>query len=443
MTALFLLHLLPVAHAAESGDAASAPMLIGGVVLAVVAVAAVMFQKPANGMLAGAGVGALASAYLTAQHLVAKGGGASMCNVSSLINCDVVNTSKYSEILGFPIALYGLGFYAAMGFLAFRSKTGGSGTAPALLLLGSIGAVGYDVFLAWKSYELGAICIFCAGTWALNILLLAGSARLVSTLKDGFGASLARALTVDAGPTLVAGLLVFIGGVMVVRSQAGAPSATAGSGGNPLAGLVENVTGRIELDGTEPVRGDPSARFTLVEYADYQCGHCGLMAPVLKKILDNNRDVKLIFKNYPLDQECNQYVDRAMHPWACNAARAAECARVQGRFWELSEAMFANQEFLSPDDIRFMAEKAGLDMPAFTECLASSASLDAVKADIEGGALAHIHGTPSIFLLGAYGDKWVKLEVDPGDGDRMQAFLTAAREGKPLPTPVDHPPHPE
>ena len=443
MHALLLLTFLPMAHAAESAGSTTGTALIAGILLTVLVVAVAVLRKPAEGMILAATVGALASVYLTSQHLVATGGGSSICNVSSLIDCDKVNTSPYSTIFGISIAPYGLGFYAGMAYLAMQSRAGRAGTVPALLLLGSVGAVGYDVFLAWQSYRVGAICLFCAATWAINVLLLVASLRLSRQLEGGFVAALLRALARDLLPALAAGLSVFILGVLVVRAQAGASSPSAAEGGNPLAGIAQNVRGRIELDGTEPVRGDPSARFTLVEYADYQCPHCGLMSPVLKKLLDANRDVKLLFKNYPLDQECNPYVQRKMHEWACNAARAAECARVQGRFWELSEAMFGNQEYLSPDDIRFMAERAGIEPGAFAECLASAASLEAVKADIEGGAIAQIDGTPALFLLGAYGDKWVKLEVGPDDGDRIQALITAAREGKPLPTPVDPEPYPE
>jgi protein-disulfide isomerase/uncharacterized membrane protein len=443
MHSLFLLTLLPAAHAAETAGPASGPALIAGVALVVVAVAVAVFRKPADGLVFAAGMGALATVYLTSQHVVAMAGGSSICNVSSVINCDLVNTSKYSEIFGISIALYGLGFYAGMGYLAVQSRAGRVGTAPALMLLGALGAVGYDVFLAWKSWQLGAVCVFCAATWAINVILLIGSAQLARGLEGGFGAALGRAIAADAGPALVSGLVVFILGVLVVRAQEPGNSPSTAGGGNPLAGIAVNVSGRIELDGTEPVRGAPSARFTLVEFADYQCPHCGLMAPVLKKVLDKNADVKLLFKNYPLDQECNAYVQRAMHPWACNAARAAECARVQGRFWELSEAMFGNQEYLSPDDVRFMANRAGIDVALFNECVASAASLEAVKADIEGGAVAQIDGTPSIFLLGAYGEKWVKLDVGPGDGERIEAFLAAAREGKPLPAPTDPEPYPE
>lgn len=441
MFGTLLLALVPAAHAAEGAAGAPASALMAGAALTVLAVAIVMVRRPVNGMIAAAGVGAMASVYLTVQHFVAQNGGSSMCNASAVINCDAVNRSPYSEIAGTPIALFGLGFYAAMGYLAFRTKAGRSGSAPALLLLGALGAVGYDVFLAYQSYEMGKLCIFCATTWAMNVVLLGGSTALVKRMPAPRGQGFATAFAQDALPASLMGLGVFVVGVLIVKMEAGVPSLSPAV--DTFSDLVENMRGEMTLDGTEPVRGDPAAKFTLVEFADYECPHCGLMSPVLKRVLEANRDVKLLFKHYPLSQDCNRHMQHAMHPMACGAAAAAECARVQGRFWELSEQMFLNREFLSDDDIRFMANSVGLDLPALTQCLASPAAMDAVKADIEAGATAKIDGTPSVFLLGAYDDRWVRLNVGAGDEDRMTAFFAYLRAGKPPPTPTEPAPQPE
>jgi protein-disulfide isomerase/uncharacterized membrane protein len=447
MLGSLLLALVPAAHAADGSVGMPQTLSIVAVVLGVLVVAALLFRSAVDGLLGGAVVGALASVYLTVDHFIVMHGGKSVCNVSSVVNCEAASLSKYAELNGIAISLYGLGFYAAMGYLAFRSKMGRSATAPTLLLLGALGAVGYDGFLAYKSAtEIKALCIFCAGTWTINVLMLGAAAALVRRLQTSFVDALGKAVAEDAGPGLVLGLAVFILGVMVVRNQEGG----GGLGGaattttpNAFSGLVERVRGRIVTDGTEPVHGDPAARFTLVEFADYQCPHCAAMAPVLKKFLEENKDVKLLFKNYPLDNGCNAHMGRAMHPWACGAAASAECARLQGKFWELSEAMFSNQEYLAPDDIKFMAERAGLDVPTFTDCVASTAAMDAVKADVEAGFAAEIDGTPSIFLLGAYGDSWVKLNIGPGDREKLAAFFAAARAGQALPVPAEPEPLPE
>ncbi len=434
-----LLALVPSALAADGIGQLPAPVLVGGAVLVATVVAAVAVRDAAAGILAAAASGALASVYLTVQHHVARAGGESICNVSSVINCDKINTSPQSELGGVPIALFGLGFYAAMAFLAWASRGEKGKTAGALLLVGGIIAVGYDIFLAWASYQAGAICIFCALTWALNLVILVSAARLAKASDLPLGTALGKGLGDHGGVAVVVGLTVFIVGVVVSRPGAGGGVATGGV--DDFSGLYELPHGRVVLDGTEPVRGNPAARFTLLEWADYQCPHCGIMAPVLKSIVDSNDDVKMLFKNYPINSGCNPFVQAAGHEYACAAAAAAECARLQGRFWELSEAMFKNQSYLSPPDIRFMAERQGIDLPSFDACVSSAAAADAVKADVESGGLAEIEGTPSIFLLGTHGDQWVRLTIGPADKDRVNAMLAAARAGRALPAPPPAPPH--
>lgn len=447
MFGTMILALVPAAFAAEgASEGASASLLIGGALFAVLAVGVVMAQRPLLGLMAAAGVGALTTVYLTVQHFVAMHGGSSICNVSSVINCDAVNTSQYSELYGIPIALYGLGVYAAMGYLAFRVHAGRTQAALALLVVGAGLSVAFDVYLAWASVQVGALCVLCALSWTMNVALFIGSLGLVRKSELSFVDALGKAVADDAGPAVIMGLAVFIVGVLVVRNQEGArASGTVTASGEVQlpAGVVENVRGTITLDGTEPVRGDPAARYSIVEWADYECPHCGAVAPVLKKFLAKNPDVKLSFKNYPLSMDCNPYMQRPMHPYACGAAAAAECARIQGRFWELSEAMFQNQQYLSPEDIRFMAERAGLDVPSFEQCVQSAAAAEAVKADIEAGAATKLDGTPAIFVHGLYGDKWVKLNIGPGDAELLQTIFDTARAGKPLPTPVDPEPWPE
>lgn len=445
MLGSLLLALVPVAHAADSSVGFPQSVSIAAVVLGVLVVVALLFRSAVDGLLAGTVVGALASVYLTVDHFIVMHGGKSVCNVSSVVNCEAASLSKYAELNGIAISLYGLGFYAAMGYLAFRSKMGRSATAPTLLLLGALGAVGYDVFLAYKSaVEIKALCIFCAGTWTINVLLLGAAWVMVKRMQTSFVDALGKAVAEDAGPGLVLGLAVFIVGVMVVRNQEGGGMSTSGAATpNAFAGMVERVRGRVVIDGTEPVHGDPAAKYTLVEFADYQCPHCAAMAPVLHKFVEENKDVKLLFKNYPLDSGCNAHMGRAMHPWACGAAASAECARLQGKFWDLSAAMFANQEYLSPDDIKFMAERAAIDIAPFQECVASPAAMDAVKADVEAGFAAQIDGTPAVFLLGAYGDSWVKLNIGPGDRERIVGFFEAVRAGQALPVPTEPEPFPE
>ncbi len=426
----------PGAALAAEGDLPPA-MLIGGLTLGVVLCGALIAFKRTLGLLITAQYGALLAIYLAHQHREALTGGTSICNISSVINCDVVNTSRYAEVAGVPIAILGFAFYAAIAYLALNAVRGKSERAVGMIMVLSVLAVGYDIFLAYASYSLGAICLFCTATWAVNVLLLVGS-----TLANG-GHSPLPAVQSEAGGTVIVGLAALILGVLAYQGGTGAKPGTAASENGTaaaldLATLYEQPVGQITLDGTEPMKGDPNAAYTFVEWADFECPHCAVMFPIMEEILTANKDTRLFYKHYPISENCNRFVQGERHQNACAAAKAAECARLQGRFWELSGQMFKNQEFLGPDDIRFMAKEVGLESKTFESCMIDPATAQAVVADVEGGGTAKINGTPSIFLQGPFGDQWVRVI---GGREAIETILVAARSGKPMPPPG--PPNPE
>lgn len=431
-----MLMLLTVAPAlASDGGSSGSTSLVAGLVVLVLACAALVATMRPIGVLVTALAGAGLAAYLAHDHLAAQSGADSLCNINETWNCALVNTSAWSELLGVPIALYGFGVYCALAWLALRWSQG-KADAPALIAIGAAGAVAFDVFLGLQMLNLGAGCVLCLTTYGLNLVLLTGA--VLGARSAGFGPSLSSAFGNHAAVAAIVGLAAYLGALMVYRS--GGEVETVGGGGTAqvaatdLSKFYERVDGTIEYDASQPVYGDPAARFTLVEWADFQCPHCQWMYGQLHDLLADpaNKDVKLVYRNYPISNQCNRFVGQAGHTHACTAAASGECAREQGRFWELAGAMFKNQEYLSPSDVKFMVEQNGMDAAAFEACLAKPETGAAVLADIEAGGKAGVQGTPSVYLLGAFGDKWVRLKADK---DEMAAVLAAARAGTPLPAP--------
>ncbi len=419
----------------EIPPAALVAMLSTGVLLC----AGLVAYRRALGLLITSQYGALLAIYLAHQHRVVLTGGTSICNISSLISCDTVNGSRFAEIAGVPIAVFGFAFYVAVGYLAFKFFRGGAERAPAMIMVLCVMAVGFDIYLAWASYSLGAICLFCAATWAVNVILLVGS-----TLSAR-GTSVVAAVTEEASSTVIAGLGALILGVLAYQGggqpqagPSGGAASKADASPSDLGSLYELAGGPITLDGTEPLKGDPNAKYTFVEWADFQCPHCAVMFPVMEELLAANKDMNLYYKSYPISDACNRFVEGLRHENACKAAAAAECGRQQGRFWEFAGQMFKNQEYLGADDLRFMAEQVGLEPKAFETCMADPATAQSVVADVEAGGTAQINGTPSIFLKGPFGDQWVRVI---GGKEAIETILQAARSGKPLPAPA--PPNPE
>jgi protein-disulfide isomerase len=100
--------------------------------------------------------------------------------------------------------------------------------------------------------------------------------------------------------------------------------------------------------------------------------------------------VRLVFRNFPLP----------FHSKAPKAAEAGLCANEQGKFWEMHDQMFGNQQALSPDDLKASAKKLGLDSAKFDSCLDSSKYAAQVKKDAEAGKEAGVSGTPAFFING-------------------------------------------
>ncbi|MDH3625270.1 MAG: DsbA family protein [Myxococcales bacterium] len=138
-----------------------------------------------------------------------------------------------------------------------------------------------------------------------------------------------------------------------------------------------------------PFRGSPMAPVTIYEFSDFQCPHCRLAAPYLKKIVDDsNGKVKLVFKQYPLPG----------HPKAREAAKAAIAADRQGKFWEMHDLIFRNQAKLETANFENYAKELGLDLERFRVDVKSKEVEAKVDADRAEGKKVGVDSTPSIYV---------------------------------------------
>lgn len=149
---------------------------------------------------------------------------------------------------------------------------------------------------------------------------------------------------------------------------------------------------KVSIDTTKaPVRGEPMAKISIVEFSDFECPHCGAAHPVLTRVLGEFQGkANLAFKHFPLDSHKN----------AGPAARASVAAQAQGKFWEMADQLFENQRALTPEKIREIAKKIGLDMAKFDAAIASESVRERVEADKREGTKVGIQGTPTFYING-------------------------------------------
>jgi len=170
-----------------------------------------------------------------------------------------------------------------------------------------------------------------------------------------------------------------------------------------LAGLAASACGRYgAIDLREAPRlGPDGAPTEIVVYSDFQCGFCKRAAAELNRLHAKYPGrLEVRFKHYPIEY----------HEQATNAAHAAEAARLQGKFWEMHDLLFANAGSLGEEGIYAeLAKRVGLDMERFTADLVAPKTAARVAADRAEGDAIGVDGTP-FFLVnkrafyGSYSD---------------------------------------
>jgi len=202
-------------------------------------------------------------------------------------------------------------------------------------------------------------------------------------------------------------------GLLATLSETNAAKKEPRRSGEPV-----EVTGQVPASlllgpADAPTRGAPKARFTLVEFGDFECRSCARAQPALRDLLQRRRsDLRLVFRHCPL-------ID--LHPAALAAARLAEAARRQNRFWEIHDALYKQQAtWPTARDVNAalhaVAASGGLDpkvLPADLHAARSSASggdLDRrIEADMEAAGDASVNTTPAFFLITPTRRVWVAV----------------------------------
>jgi protein-disulfide isomerase len=178
----------------------------------------------------------------------------------------------------------------------------------------------------------------------------------------------------------------------IVEEGARAPvmiAAPAAAPAGAAAAAPSAVAGKVTVRPDDPAKGPAVAPVTVVLFSDFQCPFCGRVEPTLKQIEQAYPGkVRIVWKHLPL----------GFHPNALPAAKAAEAARAQGKFWELHDRLFAEQAALSDAAYRESAKELRLDLARFEQDLASTATAQRIAEDQKEATAAGATGTPTAFV---------------------------------------------
>lgn len=203
---------------------------------------------------------------------------------------------------------------------------------------------------------------------------------------------------------ILAAIAVLLGGIYFLTGSSNDSGAQGGEAGTL----------------TNHVKGEGASGVTLTEYGDFECPACAQYYPIVKQVYEKYKgDIKLQFRNFPLFQ---------IHQNAIAAARAAEAADMQGKFWEMHDKLYENQQAWttsrSPqNEFEGYAKELGLNVEKFKTDLKSRTTNDRVQADIREGNRLKVESTPTFFIDG-------KKISNPGGLEDFNKVIEAAIEQK-------------
>ena len=358
--------------------------------------------------------------------------GTSGCTVNEWISCDAVLSTKFATMFGIPVAWLGFLFYfwAALTLLVamIRKDTQRSAASVSAVLIGTIIAVLFSIYKAVQLIILEKLCPLCLGMYVINfsiLLLLIKTAGLsyrrigifvFEYLKSSSG--LNSKLTFSPRPVLYSIAIVWIfslGYVGIINYGKNMPLALDKEKSfhldKALKEFFDITPIKVPVNSYAPVKGGKDATITIVEFADFECQACKMLADNMTAILQEYEGkVKLVFMNYPLDISINPYMNHDLHKYSGIAAIAGVCAQEEGNFWDYYAELFGNQKKINREFLLEVAEKQGLNRKKFEERMNSPEVIQSVKNDIEAGKSIDVQGTPSLFINGRRVEYWNKPE---------------------------------
>jgi protein-disulfide isomerase len=149
---------------------------------------------------------------------------------------------------------------------------------------------------------------------------------------------------------------------------------------------------RVPVTQHDHSKGPANAPVSLVEYGDFECPGCGAAYPIVNLVVQHfGPKLQFVFRHFPLTQ---------VHPNAEPAAESAEFGGAHGRFWEMHDGIYENQDRLGAPLLFALAGALELSESELRNALASEKYAPKIKSDFLGGVRSGVNGTPSFFVNG-------------------------------------------
>lgn len=363
--------------------------------------------------------------YLTLAHVDYEFGKPSelvqVCGKLASRGC-AVTTGRFGDLMGIPVSVLGMAGAAATAVAAamgYRQRRAAHdpwrGTTFGLAAFSVLASMLMAVF----SLVEGSFCPMCVAWYGLNAAMGLFSWHALGDAQDRSLATMLRDAMGAPGTAVVAAFfLTFSAGYWMYGEHRASVRAEYEQLTNALVDqiLAEVEPVEVSLEGL-PTKGPDDATLTVVEIADFQCPHCRRLWEGIAGYSEQSANsVRVAFVHFPLDDSCNPGV-QGIHPLACEAAKAAECARAHDKFFDYGDLLFEHQPAFEREQLVGYATELGIAGDEFAACLDDEQTTLAVKRSIARAILLDIEATPTFFVNGykfggAKPKEWISLVFD-------------------------------
>jgi uncharacterized membrane protein/protein-disulfide isomerase len=363
------------------------------------------------------GLGASAAAAYTHYHLLYDPTHRSFCDVSQTVSCTQVYLSRFGSVGGIPVAIFGALFFMATALLSVAGLTARPQvreSVPGYLFVLSTLSLAVILYLGYASFVLlQAVCLVCLTTYAavVGLFLVSGAATSFPMTTLPRRVPRDARVFISSPLALTLAVLFFAGAASTLAFFPREAAPAAAAPGEPAARSTapeptQNQRGEFErwyasqprVPLIVPAEG---AKVLVVKFNDYQCPACGTAHTQYKPIFakyqaEQPGAVRLVLKDYPLNRDCNDALDRTIHPAACDAAVAVRLTPPDKRE-AMEDWLYSHQPAMTSPSVRQAARDIG-QVNDFEQKYASTLSL--VKSDVALGRQLGIKSTPTFFING-------------------------------------------
>ncbi len=348
-------------------------------------------------------LGLIISAELTYIYMNANFGlpsNKSFCNINEVIDCDAVARTAYSHVLGVPLAVWGILFYAVIllfNYLRFSKPDDHEQhqNFRSYIYTLSFGAVMVSVVLSLiTGLGIQKVCVLCVANYIINILLfffIRGEASFVANIKNTF-----KQLYFTLTNPMYFLLITAIFTIGIFSLYYANVNEVFVKDKTIVIPKIETLNMKV-LSGN--VLGDADGKIIIEEYTDFECPFCSMANSDLYRLVNELKGVKVIHRDFPLKKECNPVMNGdGPHKYSCTAALYSMAAAKQNKSAYLDYLMFLNQQNLEEKRILKLARAAKLDIGKLRRDANAQETLDELKENSLKAGSTGVKATPTFFI---------------------------------------------